>query len=111
MSNPLKQILDHIGQAYKSVIEIDSEHYMEVSLARTAQALGYEQLRAQYKDAYAMVPLKAPVPGMKVRIDGRSFVHYCRHPSGFAVPGYIAKDAGMRCRAFVPGDSLILNCA
>jgi hypothetical protein len=58
-----------------------------------------------------VVPLKAPLPGMKVRIDGRTFVNYRRHPSGMAVPGHVAEAAGMRSEAYRARDSMILNFA
>jgi hypothetical protein len=55
------------------------------------------------------VPLKAPQQGMKVRMDGRTFVNYAEHQSGIAVPGYLAKEAGRSFKNFVPNDSKIFN--
>jgi hypothetical protein len=82
---------------------------MEVNLAEQARKLGYGDLIEKYGTASAIVPLKNPQPGMKVRIDGRTFVNYAEYDSGIAVPGYLAKASGMNYRTFVPNDSMICN--
>jgi len=38
--------------------------------------MGYFDLQQKFPDVYAIVPLKHPIKGMKVRIDGRTFVNY-----------------------------------
>ena len=57
----------------------------------------------------AIIPLKKPVGGMKVRIDGRTFVNYAQYDTGVVVPGYGAKEAGLPFETFIPNDSMILN--
>jgi len=111
MSSNLLKVLDHIGTTYQAMIDETSRHYIEISVGRAAGELGYPDVQHQYENNYVVIPIKTPVPGMKVRIDGRTFVNYCKHPSGFAVPGYIAKAAGMPCKVFLPNDSMILNVA
>ena len=61
------------------------------------------------KTTRAVVPLKGPQAGMKVRIDGRTFVNYAEDTSGIAVPGYLAREANREFRTFVPQDSMICN--
>jgi hypothetical protein len=71
--------------------------------------MGYADLGEKYRTASAIIPLNAPQHGMKVRIDGRTFVNYAEYDSGVAVPGYLAKATGRKYRAFVPNDSMICN--
>lgn len=110
MNKKLIELLDRIGESHREMIEPNARHYKEVSVGRLAEEMGHVELAEQFKDAYAVVPLKAPVAGMKVRIDGRTFVDYRRHGSGIAVPGYVARAAGQTYPTFVPNDSMILNC-
>jgi len=110
MKRQLQTLLDQIGESYKALIDVDSRHYIEVDIGLLAQKMGYTELDARFRGAHAIVPLKTPVAGMKVRIDGRTFVNYRQHPSGIAVPGYVAKAAGRKFNVFRPNDSMILNC-
>lgn len=109
MKSRFDDVLDSIGKDFKRKIEKGSRHYLEVSLGKYAGKLGYDDLRAEYNDIYAIVPLNAPQEGMKVRIDGRTFVNYAEHESGIAVPGYLAEEAGRSFKSFVPRDSMICN--
>jgi hypothetical protein len=56
-----------------------------------------------------VVSLKTPLPGMKVRIDGRTFVNYAEYAEGFSVPKNIAEKAGIPFKEFMAMDSMILN--
>ena len=105
----LNNILDIIGEEYKPMILKGSRHYLEVSVGKRAERLGYADLKEKYKNAFVIVPLKAPQKGMKVRVDGRTFVNYTEHASGIAVPGYLARDTGQPFKTFVPNDSMICN--
>jgi hypothetical protein len=109
MSNELTEVLEEIGDDFKENIRGDSRFYVEVSIARKADELGFIDLRECYKDAYAIVPLKHPVDGMKVRIDGRTFVNYSQFDSGIVVPQYVANQVDLPQRAFVAQDSMICN--
>jgi hypothetical protein len=105
----LKYILDIIGEEYKPMILKGSRHYLEVSVGRQAERLGYDDLKERYKNAFVIVPLKAPQKGMKVRVDGRTFTNYAEHTSGIAVPGYLARETGHPFKTFAPNDSMICN--
>lgn len=109
MNESLKRILDSIGEEFEPHIQKGARHYLEVSIADRAEKMGFADLREKFRTTFAVVPLKAPREGMKVRIDGRTFVNYAEYDSGIAVPGYLAKEAGKPFRTFVPNDSMICN--
>ena len=109
MNAKLNEVLNLIEQEYKGIIQKGSRHYLEVSIGERAEKLGHTDLKKKYKDTYAIVPLKTPQRGMKVRIDGRTFVGYAEHSSGIAVPGYLARETGQTFNAFAPNDSMICN--
>jgi len=109
MDNSIDKLLNHIEKTYGGKIQRGARHYMEVNLAEYARKLGYPNLEEKYRTACAIIPLKEPQRGMKVRIDGRTFVNYAEYDSGMAVPGYLARASGRTSRAFVPNDSMICN--
>lgn len=109
MDDKIKKLLNHLEQEYGEMIQRGARNYLEVNLAERARKLGIGDLGERYSSACAIVPLNAPQGGMKVRIDGRTFVNYAEFDSGIAVPGYIAKASGGRYRTFVPNDSMICN--
>lgn len=109
MENQIEQIFNTIEQEYGSRIQKGARHYLEVNLAAQARKMGLTGLDDRYKSACAIIPLKDPQHGMKVRIDGRTFVNYAEYDSGMAVPGYLAKLSGRKYQTFVPNDSMICN--
>ncbi|MDJ0783513.1 MAG: hypothetical protein QNJ22_16170 [Desulfosarcinaceae bacterium] len=109
MDTRMEEVLTHIENAYKEKMQPGARHYMEVSLADTARKLGYADIGECYRTAAAIIPLKQPQDGMKVRIDGRTFVNYAEFGSGMAVPGYFASASGRKFRTFIPMDSMICN--
>lgn len=109
MNDRLNNVLDIIGEEYKGKIQKGSRHYLEVSIGKKAEKLGHSDLQEKYKNTYAIVPLKKPQKGMKVRTDGRTFVNYAEHASGIAVPGYLAREDGRSFKTFAPNDSMICN--
>lgn len=109
MNAKLNAVLDLIADEYKGKIRKGSRHYLEVSIGNHAEKLGHADLKEKYKNTYAIVPLNAPQKGMKVRIDGRTFVNYAEHASGIAVPAYLARETGRSFKAFTPNDSMICN--
>ena len=111
MDDKIIRLLDRIGETYKEHIAPDARHYIEVNIGRKAREMGYEELFEPFRETYAIVPLKTPRAGMKVRIDGRTFVNYRRHHSGIAIPEYVARAAGTTLEAFIARDSMVLNCA
>ena len=111
MNTELNHVIESIGEEYRDEIGRGSRHYLEVSVGRRAAELGYGDLGRRYEKTYAVIPLKTPQKGMKVRIDGRTFVNYAEYESGVVVPGYLAREAGKPGAAFVPRDSMICNFA
>lgn len=109
MKTDIGKVIARIGEDFKNDILATSRFYREVSIGEQAERLGLTELKGQYRTVFAIVPLKQPADGMKVRIDGRTFVNYVQFESGVVVPGYVAKDAGVPHKPFVPKESMILN--
>jgi hypothetical protein len=74
MMNNLSEVLVKIGEEFQDNIQEDSRYYFEISIAQKAAELGFSEAKESYGNANAIVPLKHPIGGMKVRIDGRTFV-------------------------------------
>lgn len=111
MNTHLYEVVKSIEDEYGGAICHDARNYIEVNIGSRSEMMGYSELKEKYNRANAIVPLKEPVDGMKVRIDGRTFVNYAQYESGIAVPGYLANQVGLPYKAFVPNDSMILNYA
>jgi hypothetical protein len=111
MTDRLETVLERIGVEFREDILENSRFYREVDIGREAGRLGFAELRGRYQDVYAIVPLKRPIEGMKVRIDGRTFVDYAQLDSGVVVPGYVVRETRLPFRPFWPNDSMILNFA
>jgi hypothetical protein len=109
MRKDLNTVLQKIGEKYGENISSGSRFYIEVDIGLEAKELGYSDLREEYRDIYAMVPLRQPVDGMKVRVDGRTFVNYDQFESGVVVPNYVSREADLPYKTFIPNDSMILN--
>jgi len=107
---PLDDVIESIGKTYGQDISAESRFYVEVNIGQQAKALGHPDMQHQYRDTVAVVPLKQAVPGMKVRIDGRTFINYAQFESGVVIPKYVARDTGLPFKTFIPNDSMILNC-
>ena len=109
MDNHLNQIIQSLNDEFGDRISPDSRFYMEVDIGKRAASLGFTELVDEYRAIPAIIPLKRPVSGMKVRIDGRTFVNYAQYETGVVVPGTIAEKTGLPYKPFVPHDSMILN--
>jgi hypothetical protein len=109
MNLKLAKILKEIGEKFCSQLSANARNYMEIDLGKQAEMMGYSDLKEKFQNVNVIVPLKNPVKGMKVRIDGRTFVNYAQFESGIAVPGYVASDTGLHYKPFIPNDSMILN--
>ena len=68
MNAKLNRVLDIIGEEYKGKIQKGSRHYLEVSIGKQAEKIGYTDLHEKYINTYAIVPLKGPQNGMKVHV-------------------------------------------
>jgi hypothetical protein len=109
MDKNLTDVLNRIGDEYGNNISNDSRFYMEIDIGKMAEKYGHFEIREKYRDKFAIVPLKHPVSGMKVRIDGRTFVNYAQFKSGVAVPNFIARDAGLSYKTYTAHDSMVCN--
>lgn len=109
MDKKLGEIVTKIGDEFRDKILTDSRFYLEINIGKQAVKYGISVPGKDYRDKYAIVPLKHPASGMKVRIDGRTFVNYAQFESGVVVPDYVARDAGLSYKTFIPKDSMILN--
>lgn len=109
MNKDIDAILTRIGDEFREYIEKSGRNYLEVDIGKKAESMGHEDIGRRFRKVYAVVPLKSPVKGMKVRIDGRTFSDYSQFDSGVAVPGYVAREAGLTYSSFRPLDSMILN--
>ena len=111
MKEYLSKLLTKIGEEYRENICDDSRHYLEISLAQKAAELGFAEANERFRDVYAIIPLKRPTSGMKVRIDGRTFINYAQFESGIVVPNYIARQVDLPQRPYTAQDSMICNFA
>ena len=111
MDKSLAEVMKKIGNDFRDKILSGSRFYLEVNIGEQAAKYGHGELGKKYHDKYAIVPLKHPVSGMKVRIDGRTFVNYAQFESGVVVPNFIARDAGISYKTFIPYESMICNFA
>ena len=109
MENRIDHILKAIGAQFENMIAGDARHYLEASLGELAAELGLNGVEHRLKDVPVIVPLKQPLGGMKVRIDGRTFKNYRQFDTGIAVPGYLASESGLPGRNYIPHDSMIRN--
>ena len=111
MDKNLGEVLNLIGEEYRDHVSPDSRYYIEVDIGAKAGSRGHAELKNRFNKINAIVRLKKPLPGMTVRIDGRTFVDYAQLDCGVAVPGYVARESGLPFRGFLPNDSMILNFA
>lgn len=109
MEKILNDVLKSISEEFKNNIYKGARNYLQIEIGERAAELGYRDLKDKYKLAGVVVPIKNPLRGMKVRIDGRTFVRYAQYSAGIAVPDFVAKAAGLPFEAFKPKDSMILN--
>lgn len=109
MTEQLNAVIDTIAKKYENHIRGDSRYYLDVSIAEKAGEMGYSAVKEKYKNIVAIVPIKQPTKGMKVRVDGRTFVNYAQFESGVVVPNHVARQTGITYKAYVPWDSMIYN--
>lgn len=109
MNEKLQEVIRSFTLDYQNDILSDSRYYQEVSIGRQAGKIGYPDVEKTYRNVYAVIPLRSVRKGMKVRIDGRTFVDYAQFASGVAVPGYVARKMKVPFQKYIPHDSMILN--
>ncbi|MEW5908382.1 MAG: hypothetical protein AB1659_01120 [Thermodesulfobacteriota bacterium] len=111
MNCTIQAILEKIGNDQKGVIQEESPLYLELNIGEEAAKMGCSTDDVPFQKTNVIVPLKRPVSGMKVMIDGRTFAGYAQLNSGVIIPGYVAKTTRLSYRAYIPHDSMILNFA
>ena len=111
MKGELEAIVAAIREDCKHIMVDDSRHYFEVSLANTAAELGLKDAKERYGNTHAVILLKHPLKGMKVRIDGRTFVNYAQFESGVVVPDHIARESRLPTKVWRARDSMVCNFA
>lgn len=109
--NNISEIIRNISDRYSDRINDMGNHYLEVNIGREAERMGLTDLPDPIRSADVVVPLKEPAPGMKVMIDGRTFVDYARFDSGLAAPEYVARAAGLPFTPYAAPVSMVLNFA
>lgn len=109
MSDQLDQTLKAIEDAYEDNIKGNSRLYVEVDIGAQAEKMGFSDIARRYRKVLAVVPLKEAERGMKVRIDGRTFVDYGQLKSGVAIPGRVVRQSNRSFKHYMPNDSMILN--
>jgi hypothetical protein len=109
MDKRIVELIGRIEDEFGRQVKKGARHYLEVSIGQLADQKGYADLAEKYRTTCAVVPLDTPREGMKVRIDGRTFVDYAEYETGIAVPGYLAREAGRPYKTFLANDSMICN--
>ena len=109
MNKQLKKVLEYIKNEYKDKAMTGARHYLNVDIGRAALKIGLKKLYDKYEGREVIVSLKEPLPGMKVRIDGRTFANYAEYADGFSVPKHIAIKAGLPFKNYTANGSMILN--
>jgi hypothetical protein len=111
MRTDLGEVMKRIAETYEPEISNASRDYLEVDIGKQAEKYGFSDLKDKYGDVSAVIPLKHAVPGLKVLIDGRTFVNYAQLESGIAVPEFIARETELPFQVYQPNDSMVLNFA
>ncbi len=109
MPNNLDQTIKAIEEAYAGKINGNSRFYVEVDIGAQAEEMGFSDVATKYRKVLAVVPIREAEHGMKVRIDGRTFVNYGQLESGVAIPGRAVKQSRRSYTTYIPNDSMILN--
>ena len=102
MDNRLDKTLSAIGDAFADKISPSSRHYLEVDIGTKATDLGFSEIGKRYRRVLAIVPVRQAQKGMKVRIDGRTFVNYGQLESGVVIPGHVVRHSGLPHARYIP---------
>jgi len=107
MNSELSEVLTKIGEEFKEEISEKSGIFLEVDIGKEAEKLGYSNIVEKYRGVDAAVPLKHMVDGMKVMMDGRTFVNYAQLKSGVVIPGRIAEEAALPHKPYEAHESIV----
>lgn len=109
MNHSLDKTLRAIGEDYAEKISPTSRLYVEVDIGEKATQLGFSATAKRYRKVLAVVPVKQAENGMKVRIDGRTFINYSQLKSGVVIPGHVIKNSTLSHDQYLPRESMVLN--
>jgi len=109
MINRMDELLTAMKTKYQHDAQHDSRHYKEVNMGQEAAELGFEDITEKLAKINAIIPLKNALHGMKVRIDGRTFVNYVQFDSGVTLPGHAVGDTQLPHKQYAAQDSMIFN--
>lgn len=109
MNKSLTKVLEHIRDSYRNKACKGARHYTNIRIGTIAEKLNLKNIDPDIADREVIISLKDPQPGMKVRIDGRTFIRYAEYADGFAVPEAVAMKAGIKYQPYTPQNSMILN--
>jgi len=108
MNTTIDRVLASIAEEHAPRMTGASRFYREVHIGRQAAKLGLNDIDDDIRNSHAMVLLKDPGSGMKVRIDGRTFVDYAQSADNVVVPGYVASRAAGPFRPYTAEDSMVM---
>ncbi len=109
MQNNLVAVIHTIEEQYRNSLSAASRNYLEVDLGKEGGRLGYADIHENFRGINVIVPIKEAVDGMKVMIDGRTFVKYVQFESGVAMPEYVAGQAGLSGKPYIANEDMVLN--
>jgi hypothetical protein len=107
MSNQLGEVLTTIAEQYREEISSESGTFLELDIGKEAEKLGYSNIAEKYRGIAVAVPLKRTLNGMKVMMDGRTFVDYAQLETGVVIPGHIAKEASLPNKHYEAPESIV----
>jgi 4-hydroxy-3-polyprenylbenzoate decarboxylase len=109
MQHDMIAVINAIEEKFRGILSAESRNYLEVDIGKEAERLGYVEFREKYHGVSAIVPIKEAVDGMKVMIDGRTFVNYVQFDSGIALPEHVVRESGLSGKPYIANDSMMLN--
>jgi hypothetical protein len=107
MGNALAEVLMKIAEEYRDEISVGSGTFLELDIGEEAAKLGYSNIAEAYRGIAAAVPLKRPLNGMKVMMDGRTFVDYAQLETGIIIPRYVAEEAALPNKHYEAPESIV----
>jgi hypothetical protein len=107
MSNELREVLTKIAEEYRQEIWFESGTFLELDIGKEAEKLSYSNIAEKYRGIAVAVPLKRTLKGMKVMMDGRTFVDYAQLETGVVIPGHIAKEASLPNKHYQAPESIV----
>lgn len=107
MQRHLQAVMLKLGELYADELTSESRYFRDVNIGQAAADLGFEDVESAFLATEAVILLKGTGDGMKVRIDGRTFVNYSQFDNGVVVPTHVAKRSGLHYRAYAARDSMV----